>query len=141
MPTLVRPRTAALCLRLDPDDRPAESDLVLATRDGEVIWRGQVSPGAWLLGLRMRDRCTGAREDALWLLARAVLEAELTTHGLHRDGRHDLPLDVTTGPDGTALETRCGVVPLVQRLGGRDLPHGGIDEHVRRASRVLADQV
>lgn len=137
MPTLVRPRTASLCLRLDPQDRPAESDLTLATRDGEVVWRGQATPGAWLLGLRMRDRCTGSREDALWLMTRALLEAELVTHGLHRDGPVDLRVDVVTGPDGTSVETRCGVIPMADRPGVHTLPQARVDEHVRRASRSV----
>ncbi len=132
----MRPRTAALCVRLDAQDRPAESDLVLATRDGEVVWRGQVSAGAWLLGLRMRARCTGPRDDGLWVMVRALLEAELAGHGLHVDGRGDLPLDVASEPDGCCLTTRCGVVPLVERLGVHAVPDAGVDEHVRRASRV-----
>jgi hypothetical protein len=112
VPTLVRPRTATLCLRLDPDGRPADSDLSLATRDGEVVWRGQASPGAWVVGLRMRDRCTGSADDALWLLTRALLEVELAAHGLHRDGRGDLRVDVARDPQGTTLRARCGVHPV-----------------------------
>lgn len=139
MPTLVRPRTAALCLRLDPRGRPVESDLRLATRDGEVVWRGQVSPAAWLSGLRMRERCTGSWDDALWLMTRALLEAELATHGLHRVGPPDLRVDVDTGPDGSMLDTRCGVIPVADRSGVPGPATGGLDEHVRRASRpVLA---
>jgi hypothetical protein len=134
VPTLVRPRTAALCLRLDPHGRPADSDLTLATRAGEVVWRGQVSPGAWVVGLRLRDRCTGTRADALWLLTRALLEAELVTHGLHREGPRDLHVDVTDGAEGCVLDTRCGVIPIVHRS-VPDAPTGGLDEHVRRASR------
>ena len=135
MPTLVRPRTATLCLRLDPDGRPADSDLSLATRDGEVVWRGQASPGAWVVGLRMRDRCTGTWEDALWLLTRALLEAELLTHGLHRVGPAELQVDVTGGPDGAVVETRCAVIPMAERAGVHEVPHARVDEHVRRASR------
>jgi hypothetical protein len=137
VPTLVRPRTAQLCLRLDPDGRPVDSDLTLATRPGEVVWRGQVSPDAWVVGLRLRARCTGEPADALWLLTRALLEAELATHGLHREGPRDLRVDVTAGPDGCVLETRCGVIPIVHRTLPEPAP-GRLDEHVRRASRPTA---
>ena len=139
MPTSVRSRTATLCLRLDGDGRPADSDLALATRDGHVVWRGQVSPAAWLVGLRMRARCSGSVEDGLWLLARALLEAELTTHGLHRDGRADLRVDMVRAAEGTTLQTRCDVHPMAQLAGAHALAQVltqvRVDEHVRRASR------
>jgi hypothetical protein len=138
VPTLVRPRTAALCLRLDPEGRPADSDLVLATRAGEAVWRGQVTPGSWLTGLRMRKRCTGSWEDSLWLMTRALLETELGTHGLYRVGRADLRVDVATGPDGATLDTRCDVIPMADRVRLPDPAGGGVDEHVRRASRPTA---
>ena len=142
VPTLVRPRIATLCLCLDPQGRPTESDLTLATRDGEVVWRGRTSPGAWLVGLRMRGRCTGSPQDALWLMTRALLEAELVTHGLHRDGSPDLRVDVSTGPEGTTVRTRCGVIPMAERAGVHDVPWPArVDEHVRRASREVPASV
>lgn len=111
MPTLVRPRSAVLTLRLDTEGEPRGSELVLATRDGEVVWRGEVGQSAWLTGLRMRGRCQGSWEDAYWLLTRTLLETELASHGLGRDGAPDLDVDITTTPDGLVLSSRCRVIP------------------------------
>ncbi len=114
MVTLVRPRSAALVLRLDADGDPRDSDLSLATRGGEVVWRGEVGEDAWRAGLRLRSRCRGTREDAHWLMARAVLEAELAVHGLGRDGTPHLDVDITPTPTGLTLATTCRVIPAVR---------------------------
>jgi hypothetical protein len=111
MVTLVRPRSAALTLRLDADGDPRHSDLVLATRAGEVVWRGEVGPDAWQAGMRLRSRCQGSWEDAHWLMTRALLEAALASHGLGRDGSPNLDVDITTTPDGLVLAAACRVIP------------------------------
>lgn len=112
MPTLVRPRSASLTLRLGADGDPLDSDLILSTRDGEVVWRGQVGDDAWRAGQRLRARCQGSWHDAQWLLARTLLEAELATHGLGRDGAPDLDVTITPDDDGAVtLATRCRVIP------------------------------
>ena len=111
MPTLVRPRAATLTLRLSSDGSPVGSDLTLATRAGEVVWRGQVGADAWRAGLRLRSRCQGSWQDAHWLMARTLLEAELATHGLGRDGNPDLDVEVVLEPDGVRVLARCRVIP------------------------------
>lgn len=111
MPTLVRPRGATLVLRLDPDGDPVDSDLTLATRDGEVVWRGQVAPDSWHAGLRMRGRCQTTWQDAQWLLTRTLLEAELASHGLGCDGSPDLDVHIAPDDDGLTLTTTCRVIP------------------------------
>ena len=114
MPTLVRPRTASLVLRLAADGSPGDSDLTLATRDGEVVWRGQVGLDAWRAGLRLRGRCQSTWEDALWLMTRTLLETELGSHGLARDGSPDLEIDVRPGDDGVRVATGCRVIPMAR---------------------------
>jgi hypothetical protein len=111
MATLVRPRIAALTLRLDADGDPRESDLLLTTRDGEAVWRGEVGPDAWRAGIRLRSRCQGSWQDAQWLMTRTLLEAELASHGLGWDGAPDLDVDITTTDDGLVLTTTCRIVP------------------------------
>jgi hypothetical protein len=114
MTTLVRPRSAALTLCLDADGAPGESDLTLTTRDGEVVWRGQVGAGAWRAGLRLRSRCQGTWQDAHWLMTRTLLETELASHGLSRDGAPDLDVRITAAPVGLTVATTCRVIPAAQ---------------------------
>ncbi|GAA2725457.1 hypothetical protein [Cellulomonas aerilata] len=114
MVTLVRPRTAALMLSLDADGDPRDSDLTLATRDGEVVWRGQVGQEAWRAGLRLRTRCQSTWHDAHWLLTRMLLETELAAHGLGRDGPPDLDVRITGAPDGVMVTTTCRVIPVAR---------------------------
>jgi hypothetical protein len=114
MATLVRPRSAALTLRLDADGGPRGSELVLATRAGEVVWRGEVGEQAWHVGLRLRGRCQGSWEDAHWLMTRALLEAQLAAHGLGRDGAPDLDVDIASTSDGLVLTSTCRVIPAAR---------------------------
>ncbi|WP_298459841.1 hypothetical protein [uncultured Cellulomonas sp.] len=111
MSTHLRPRSALLTLELDADAQPATSDLVLATRDGELVWRGQACADAWRAGLRLRARWQGGWGDALWAMTLAVLDVELATHGLRREGLR--PVDVVPQAAGalTRLQVRAPVVP------------------------------
>jgi hypothetical protein len=114
MPSRVRPRCATLTLRLDGAGEPRESELVLATRDGEVVWHGEVGAGAWRAGLRLRTRCQGTWQDAHWLMTRTLLETELASHGLSRDGAPELDVEMTPSPDGVTVTTTCRVIPAAQ---------------------------
>ena len=107
----LRPRTTALTLALDAHADPEESDLTLATRTGEVVWRGQVCREAWRAGLRLRARWQGTWPDALWAMTLAVLDAELATHGLRREGDPRVDVTAVPGPGGTQLTVACRVVP------------------------------
>lgn len=102
---------AVLNLELDADAEPAASDLLLATRDGELVWRGQACTDAWQAGLRLRDRWRGEWTDALWAMSLAVLDAELASHGLRREGQPTV--DVVPEPAGfcTRLAVRAPVIP------------------------------
>ena len=120
----LRPRTAVLRLELDPDARPAGSELALTTRTGEPVWSGPAGGDSWRTGLRLRARWQGSWADALWAMTVAVLDAELATHGLRRerDRATDVRTDVRTDADGdaTALTVRCSVVPCAARLSDLD---------------------
>jgi hypothetical protein len=107
----LRPRTAHLTLELDPGAEPCGSALALATRAGEVVWQGDACADSWQAGLRLRARWQGQWSDALWAMTVAVLDAELTTHGLRREKRPDVDVAIHTHPGGTVLSVRCPVVP------------------------------
>ena len=104
---------AHLTLELDPGADPCGSALALATRAGEVVWRGEACPEAWHAGLRLRARWQGQWSDALWAMTVAVLDAELTTHGLRREKRPDVDVAIHTHPGGTVLSAECPVIPHV----------------------------
>ncbi len=111
MPQHLRPRCATLTLELDGDAAPTASDLLLSTRAGETVWRGEAGPAAWHAGLRLRARWQGTWDDALWAMTLAVLDAELAVQGLRRDG--DPRVDVRPAPHGpgTLTQVVCPVVP------------------------------
>lgn len=109
MSTHLRPRSAQLTLELDVDAEPGASDLLLATRDGELVWRGQACTDAWRAGLRLRARWQGDWDDALWAMALAVLDAELATHGLRREDQP--PVACETAGSTTRLHVRARVIP------------------------------
>ena len=107
----LRPRTALLTLELDTAAEPCGSDLALATRAGEVVWRGEACPDAWHAGLRLRARWQGQWTDALWAMTVAVLDAELAMHGLRREKHPTVDVTTRPHPDGTVLSVQCPVIP------------------------------
>jgi hypothetical protein len=107
----LRPRTAHLTLELDTGADPCGSALALATRAGEVVWQGEACPEAWQAGLRLRARWQGQWSDALWAMTVAVLDAELTKHGLRREKRPDVDVAIHDHAGGTVLSLRCPVIP------------------------------
>lgn len=111
MTSHLRPRTALLTLDLDTAADPCGSELALATRAGEVVWRGEAGADAWHAGLRLRARWQGQWSDALWAMTVAVLDAELAVHGLRREKHPPVDVSARTHPGGTALTVRCPVIP------------------------------